>query len=291
MDNPKARQVILGAAVGIIVETSLSGIMSAVVFQLQNYKQNKSGHHSKNSNEKQSYGHYRLPALMTLFNILCISFSLVSEFSGFSRGSQACRRAMLTTNILSHAFYAIFNAFLILKCFIISGNSKIVSGVIPALLLHRSVWSIMDIIYSQGFWDSEAQICGFIQHPITGLGCSLADIVCDLFCSVLLNSDITRIGEVILQENVFRSLVVTSVNAYALYIFYFADVTSPFIYYFVYLTQNFTYVKCVNLEYYWLRARRLNMVTKTSIPIASHVTDSNATETAGLAIRKSQLSS
>ncbi|KAJ3380536.1 hypothetical protein HDU84_005754 [Entophlyctis sp. JEL0112] len=47
------------------------------------------------------------------------------------------------------------------------------------------VWAIADNILSGGYWDAVDGYCGYNQNVITGIGYYVADMLCDIFCTVL----------------------------------------------------------------------------------------------------------
>ncbi|ORY45098.1 hypothetical protein BCR33DRAFT_716439 [Rhizoclosmatium globosum] len=104
----------------------------------------------------------------------------------------------------------------------------------------------------------------FVQYPPSGIGYNAADIFCDWFATVVsitftwkyMNSNVTRIGEIVLQDNVFRSIVILIVNSYAIYL---SSVnTGPFAP-MVYLGQGYVYTRSVNLELLWIYLRKRSM--------------------------------
>ncbi|KAJ3280975.1 hypothetical protein HDU79_011206 [Rhizoclosmatium sp. JEL0117] len=100
------------------------------------------------------------------------------------------------------------------------------------------------------------------------MGCILSDILADTFCTVVsvtcswkyIGSGVTKIGEVVLHDNVARSAVILSTNTFCFYVaLTVAD--DSFKLWLAYLTQAYVYARCLNAEAFWVGIRRRSMNT------------------------------
>ncbi|KAJ3283479.1 hypothetical protein HDU79_009050, partial [Rhizoclosmatium sp. JEL0117] len=198
-----------------------------------------------------------------MFNISCILY-MGLFMADFFVNEQTCPIGQRMTNMGSHFFYLTFNAFLLFKTYAVSEYNDWVARLALLLWTHRFAWSLVDVFASNATWDREFQYCNFVQYPPSGIGYNAADIFCDWFATVVsitftwkyMNSNVTRIGEIVLQDNVFRSIVILIVNSYAIYLSSVS--TGPFAP-MVYLGQGYVYTRSVNLELLWIYLRKRSM--------------------------------
>ncbi|KAI9326314.1 hypothetical protein BDR26DRAFT_1013424 [Obelidium mucronatum] len=188
--------VVIGLLVGLTAEVAISGLLSTLVFSIGLKEQAPAALLA--AKRKKSRRNY-IAAMMTNFNL---ASSAVSSF-----------------------------------------HPWVVKGA-TIVLLHRVIWTCLDLMWSGGHWNPDASVCYFSQNPISGLGYNFSDILVDLCCTIVsirfawkhLNSKITRIGEVILEENVARSAVMLTVNSLSMYAS--LTITDPFLTLVAFMIQN-----------------------------------------------------
>ncbi|ORY43476.1 hypothetical protein BCR33DRAFT_717683, partial [Rhizoclosmatium globosum] len=240
------------------MEISLSGLISTAVRVFS-------------SEDAGASSFIPVAGIMSLFNAFCIAYNALFIRSFFLDGSN-CWSGQRATNVCSHMFYLSFDLFLLYKTYTLSLHSKVVLVAMTVILLHRIVWTVWDIIKSQGVWDDSAQNCEYVQYPTTGIGYNSADIISDSFCTltaILLNykslvtGPVTDSIKVIVQENILRSFVVVTVNSFELYAA--TNWTDPYLTLLAFLIQNYTYARCLNAELFWIEARKTAAGQTTSM--------------------------
>ncbi|ORY45150.1 hypothetical protein BCR33DRAFT_765591, partial [Rhizoclosmatium globosum] len=248
--SSSAHFAILGLLNGITLEVGLLGIVATLLF-----------HRFYEKTPKLSI----TGILLINFNMACLFYMANFSSDWFLKESN-CQIGNLFGNMASHYFYLSFDAFILFKSFVFSKCDHNVFRVSCILFVHRLFWTIYDIVKSTGEWDPLARYCNYNQNGLSGLGYNASDILIDSFCSIVallfswqyLNSDITRIGEVILSENVLRSVCVLFVNSFAIYAS--LTINDPFMTLITFMLQNYIYARCVNFELFWIITRRRNMV-------------------------------
>ncbi|KAI9326311.1 hypothetical protein BDR26DRAFT_877513, partial [Obelidium mucronatum] len=195
--------VILGVLGGLTGEISISGILASIVLAAQ----------QKKSGRNWAF------IIMTNFNLACI-FYMGNIFYDLYLVESNCVSGQYIGNSSSHYFYLSFDFFILFKSYVVSCFDVWVFRLGFLIFLNRLFWTALDIYSSGGRWDPEIMNCNYVQNPLSGMGYNASDIVVDVFCTIVsliftwkhLKSKISRIGEVILQENVIRSAVMLSVN-------------------------------------------------------------------------------
>ncbi|KAI9341222.1 hypothetical protein BDR26DRAFT_860860 [Obelidium mucronatum] len=254
--NPLTLQnfLILGLMGGFTTEISVTGIITTL-----------------HQHFSQPAGQRRIslvPVVMTVFNFWCIAYMIIF-FYAFNLTSYNCVVGELLVNIFSHFFYLSFDFFILYKTYVISRYNTWVFRCICLLFAHRASWSLTDIIKSGGQWDDTANQCNYYQFPLSGIAYNTADLATDLFCSVVsmgfaikhLKSNMSTIGQVILQDNVVRSIIILSITCYEIYASFM--ITDPFMIWMSYLIQNYAYTRCLNLEFLWMGARKKKVTAKS----------------------------
>ncbi|ORY45096.1 hypothetical protein BCR33DRAFT_193276 [Rhizoclosmatium globosum] len=183
------------------------------------------------------------------------AFLLIKEIVSFSK----------VLNITSHVFYCSFNYFLLLKTYMVTRQNSVAAYILVIAFLHRLCWTLMDIVSSKGQWVNHD--CIYDQNTLSAIGYNAADILIDVICTGLsvayswefLGSDFTRIGEIIVRENVLRSLMILSVNSFEIYAV--CTFTDPFALNIAFSIQNYVYPFALNAELLWLGIRQHSMNT------------------------------
>ncbi|KAI9326310.1 hypothetical protein BDR26DRAFT_877511 [Obelidium mucronatum] len=241
--------VVLGVLGGITAEVAISGLASTLPQLL----------YGKTVSNKHSLNYTAL--IMTNFNVACLIY-MFNIFYDLYLSRDTCTLGHHLGNASSHYFYLSFDFFILFKSLAVSNMDRWVFRGAIFVFMNRLVWTVLDLIHSGGHWDPVIQQCSYFQHPLSGLGYNISDMIVDLFCTVLsiaftwrlLNSKVTRIAEIILQENVIRSAIVLTVNSFELYAS--MTITDPFMTLVSYLIQNYIYTRCLNAELFWISMRR-----------------------------------
>ncbi|ORY53568.1 hypothetical protein BCR33DRAFT_710967 [Rhizoclosmatium globosum] len=133
--------------------------------------------------------------------------------------SITCLSVQLYANFFYHTIPFTFDTFILYRSWIISGRNKTCCVISIILIGGRLVWGLWDILKSGGQWDEASMSCNFIQDPISLIGYSWVDIICDLFATVVAVVVIARqIGWDFADTNymtvmsIFRSSLVASTN-------------------------------------------------------------------------------
>ncbi|KAJ3281911.1 hypothetical protein HDU79_010382 [Rhizoclosmatium sp. JEL0117] len=246
---------VLGLMVGNTLEVAIGGIISIGIFHL--------------SGENPGKGSMKInwtSLLMVNFNFAAIIYMAWFIADWWLDGSN-CVIGSILDNAASHYFYLSFDLFILFKTCVISGYNRVVVVMAAVIYLNRMSWSALDIAKSGGSWDPDGQLCSYVQFPLSGLGYNASDIITDLFASVVsviftlkhIKSGFNKIGQVIMQENVLRSLIMLGVNCFEMYASF--TITSPFLTLVAYMIQNYTYTRCLNLEIMWIGVRRRSAKT------------------------------
>ncbi|TPX47593.1 hypothetical protein CcCBS67573_g10239 [Chytriomyces confervae] len=111
------------------------------------------------------------------------------------------------------------------KTYAVSRNNRVVLYCNFVIVAHRAVWTGWDIAKSTGVYDPVTDICAYYQYPLSGFGYNAADLICDAFCTVVsigfnfqyLFTSFGKLGEMIVKDNVLRSVLILSINSYLLY--------------------------------------------------------------------------
>ncbi|KAJ3031025.1 UNVERIFIED_CONTAM: hypothetical protein HDU68_006863 [Siphonaria sp. JEL0065] len=216
--------VILGLLGGLTGEISISGIISCLV------------HHTQTKEAREEAGAKNWTAIIMLnFNIACI-FYMFNIFFDLYLVESNCEIGQHIGNTSSHYFYLSFDFFILFKSYIVSNMNHWVLKSAILIYVNRLFWTVFDVVKSGGVWDPVSQNCNYVQNPVSGIGYNASDMIVDLFCTIvsitftwrLRKSKITRIAEVILQENDTR---------------------------------------CLNAELFWISIRKKSFLATTTVPL------------------------
>ncbi|KAI9351522.1 hypothetical protein BDR26DRAFT_432365 [Obelidium mucronatum] len=243
--------VCLGLLLGLTAETSISGIIATGIGL---YNAAVLGITRKGVNWTA--------IIMTNFNIATLLYMISFFFNMFSLNESNCWGGQFAGNFVSHYFYLSFDAFILFKSYIISKYSNYVLVGTIAVCVNRAGWTILDLMKSGGPWNSEVNMCLYYQYPLSGLGYNSSDMIIDFFSTAVstvftyaqLKSNVSRIGAVILQENVVRSFAGLAINSFSMYVN--LNWTDPFMVLSAYLIQSYAYTKSLNAEHFWLAERK-----------------------------------
>ncbi|KAJ3251339.1 hypothetical protein HDU77_005962 [Chytriomyces hyalinus] len=201
---------------GLTIEISCSGLISAACQFFEDPKLT-----------------YTL-VITTIFNISSIVYSSITVWASLL-GEENCIMGQMISTVCSQLFYVLFDIFMLMKAYAVSGLHPKVYYSCIAVGAYRVGWAIADIVESHGFWDAEVGSCAYYQNPITGIGYNSADIVVDAFSTIValvfnwkhLKTSLTQIRRVLIQENCKQR---------------FRQISMAF------LAQNYIYTRCVNAE-------------------------------------------
>ncbi|KAJ3232936.1 hypothetical protein HDU77_000758, partial [Chytriomyces hyalinus] len=236
---------LLSIIVGLVIEISFTGIITITLRVLR----------------KESKNFWKMACLMVFFNVWCIVYMVFFTLSYFAV-KENCVLINSSSNVSSHLFYVSYDVFMLYKTYAVSKCSKLVLAIIVLLLANRAVWSIWDIAKSTGVYDAETDVCAYYQYPLSGFGYNTADLIIDAFCTIVslvanwayLFTSFGQLGEVIVKENILRSVLVLSVNSYLMYVnLHVQDLMTILV---AYMLQNYTYTRAVNAELFWVEERR-----------------------------------
>ncbi|KAJ3031026.1 UNVERIFIED_CONTAM: hypothetical protein HDU68_006864 [Siphonaria sp. JEL0065] len=192
--------VILGLLIGLTGEISISGIISCLV------------HHARTKQTRKAGERNWTIIIMINFNLSCL-FYLLNIFFDLFLIQGNCIVAQHIGNASSQYFYLSFDFFILFKSYTVSNLNIWVFRSAILVFGHRIVWTGLDLAKSGGDWDPLTQTCNYEQNAVTGIGYNGSDIIVDAFCTIvsllftwkLMRSKITRIADVIRQENAFAA--------------------------------------------------------------------------------------
>ncbi|TPX50893.1 hypothetical protein CcCBS67573_g10065 [Chytriomyces confervae] len=244
----------LSIIVGLVIEISFTGIITIL---LRLFK--KGG--SKNF--------WKVASLMLFFNVWCIVYMVFFTLSFFA-AKENCVVINTMSNISSQFFYVTYDLFMLYKTYAVSRNNRVVLYCIFVIVAHRAVWTGWDIAKSTGVYDPETDVCAYYQYPLSGFGYNAADLICDAFCTVVaigfncqfLFTSFGKLGEMIVKDNVLRSVLILSVNSYLLYVnLNVSDLMTILV---AYMLQNYMYTRALNAEMFWAEERKIASVISRS---------------------------
>ncbi|KAI9349787.1 hypothetical protein BDR26DRAFT_852802 [Obelidium mucronatum] len=193
---------------GVIIEVSLTGLISTL----------SRWYNSASPN------FWKSAILMILFNIGNMAYAVIyTRFTFFVNVSASCMVAGYALNAISHFVVVIFDCFLLFKMFHtvrLKKHKKMLYWVIGSILANRATWTVVDLFVSFPIWDSDNNVCYYIQNQITGIGYNLSDILCDVIVTLVsvvanwhfVGVDMSPLVRVLLIENMIRSVVVFTMN-------------------------------------------------------------------------------
>ncbi|KAJ3403725.1 hypothetical protein CcCBS67573_g03398 [Chytriomyces confervae] len=194
-----------------------------------------------------------VPLLIGLINIwgaIYMTFAFLAMFASDS----SCKLFCFMTNLSSQLFLLTSDSFLLYVSYLLSNRGPRVFAIAIILILHRASWAIADLHYSTGHFDDYLQVCLYVQHPLTGTGYSVADIVCDIFSTVLIIyvaftklSMSSNMSLHLLRRNGCRSLALLATNSYCVYAFWNWD-SDFFGFFVIYNLQAYIFARCVNYD-------------------------------------------
>ncbi|KAJ3071045.1 hypothetical protein HDU98_005896 [Podochytrium sp. JEL0797] len=234
---------VLGILAGLTLEISVSGIVSTVVKLITNPR-----------------NFWTLAIIMTLFNIWSVVYNVLFVWT-FFLGPTNCGTGQRAVAVSAHAFYLIFDLFLLCKTYAISENNRVILIIACLIFTNRAVWAVWDIVQSTGIWDSEEVICDYFQFSSTAIGANTADVISNVFCTVagvIVNWGLFGKGakeniNVLVQENILRSATVLIVNAIQINATF--TCTDSYFAALAFLLQNYVYARCLNAELFWIEAK------------------------------------
>ncbi|TPX39628.1 hypothetical protein CcCBS67573_g10661 [Chytriomyces confervae] len=244
----------LSIIVGLVIEISFTGI---ITITLRLFK--KGG--SKNF--------WKVASLMLFFNVWCIVYMVFFTLSFFAV-KENCIVINTMSNISSQLFYVTYDLFMLYKTYAVSRSNRVVLYCIFVIVAHRAVWTGWDIAKSTGVYDPETDVCAYYQYPLSGFGYNAADLICDAFCTVVaigfncqfLFTSFGKLGEMIVKDNVLRSVLILSVNSYLLYVnLNVSDLMTILV---AYMLQNYMYTRALNAEMFWAEERKIASVISRS---------------------------
>ncbi|TPX55329.1 hypothetical protein CcCBS67573_g09484 [Chytriomyces confervae] len=191
--------------------------------------------------------------ITAVFNVSAVLFSSVAVSLSLL-GADNCVTGQLLCTVCSQVFYVMFDVFMLLKAYAVSGLDPKIYICCIAVGAYRASWGIADIVRSHGYWDAEFHSCSYAQDPITGIGYNSADIVVDAFSTIValafnwkhLKTSLSQLRRVLIQENLLRSVIILTLNSFEIYAA--LNWTDQFNISMAFLAQNYIYARCVNAE-------------------------------------------
>ncbi|KAI8617271.1 hypothetical protein BC830DRAFT_1114340 [Chytriomyces sp. MP71] len=239
---------------GLVTEVSLSGLLQVLYLR-----------HRATKAKAWKDPSYRITSTISIaFNISAISYAIIFMPQFFFVGSN-CRAGSMFVNFLSHCTYFTFDCFTCFKTYLYSDGDPRVKWCTIAILSARIGVAALDIYSSYSVWDGN--LCNYIQWPASGIAYNTLDIFIDLYCTIVsiqcatkfLEWDFTRIGEIIINENIIRSAVMLGVNLLEIYVSY--TVANQYFLFIAYTIQNLAYTRLLNLEGFWIEERHKSYST------------------------------
>ncbi|KAI9352761.1 hypothetical protein BDR26DRAFT_849824 [Obelidium mucronatum] len=210
--------------------------------------------------------------LISFINIDLILYTIavsVSWFPQYLTSYEACISVNFLLNILWQLFFISFDVFILWKSFIVTDKNRVYLGFALMALLYRTIWGILDLIWTGGRWD-EAEGCGYFQDPLSTFQYILGDAICDVIAtigalSMFLKAENRSLPFMSLwfqlaKENVVRS-VFTLISCITVMVL---DVTNADknILWIAFVVQSYVYIRLVNVEVHYKEAR--NSVSSAS---------------------------
>ncbi|ORY45095.1 hypothetical protein BCR33DRAFT_765557, partial [Rhizoclosmatium globosum] len=259
-------RLLLGLIQGLISEVVVAGLIQSFYFEYSLFHRRASVKLPKPpKKKKQSTFLPSIPVLFFFCNVFLLLYT-IATYKSHQFTQSNCRGIQLFQNLACHFAHILFDVFLLYKSYILSNSNTWVERSCLIIFLHRIAWSGLDLFETHGYWRNGQ--CVVFQSSLSGMGCILSDILADAFCTVVsvtcswkyIGSGVTKIGEVVLHDNVARSVVILSTNMFCFYVaLTVAD--DPFKLWLAYLAQAYVYARCLNAEAFWVGIRRRSMNT------------------------------
>ncbi|KAI9349567.1 hypothetical protein BDR26DRAFT_628558 [Obelidium mucronatum] len=173
------------------------------------------------------------------------------------------------SNFIWHVYFVTFNIFVLYKSYIVTDRNTVYAVAASLAFLYRIAWTIPDLVWTGGIWDSEKQECNYHFSHLAGFHYTIADIICDVVATagavtMFLRPENRSLGFSslwiqLVKENVIRSVVTLIVNPIVMYM-NLAHLDSDTMT-LVYMSQNYVYVRMLNLELYFKEARQATKVS------------------------------
>ncbi|KAJ3061674.1 hypothetical protein HDU98_002406 [Podochytrium sp. JEL0797] len=199
---------------------------------------------------------------MAVFNFFTVLYQVTSVvlYSGMMEGAQ-CGVIGVIQNVVFHAMAVAFDAFLLHKTWIVSGYHVMVGYGAVFLVLNRVAWGLYDLVESGAVWDPVGLQCQVSQFALTGLVYSLVDLVIDVTCTIQsiyfcwdsMLVEQQAIQQIIVKDNVLRSVCIVAMNAMGMWVNY--CVTNTFADQVFWVFQSWILVFALNAEVFWKEER------------------------------------
>ncbi|ORY43446.1 hypothetical protein BCR33DRAFT_717654 [Rhizoclosmatium globosum] len=260
---------------GFALENSFQGL---ILFSVKTY----------NEKDKKK----RLKAvlvLMAVFNVISVIYNALFLYS-FYLDAESCYLADLLIDVVSHSYYVVFDLFMLYKTYAVSGFQTWFIPIAAIGVIHRAVWGVADCILSFGAWNGHS--CAFSQNPVTGIGASAADILCDSvstvfsvwFCRLRMiecfalpggvGQNVAKLFVILAQENILRSIIVLIINGIMIWVNSPSFHGNESVVLLMYAIQSYVFSRLLNLEWLWMKER-----TKAQLNRSQSHGQSNKSET------------
>ncbi|KAI8613458.1 hypothetical protein BC830DRAFT_1170218 [Chytriomyces sp. MP71] len=124
-----------------------------------------------------------LIATVFIFNML--AFANTAVFIPLLNLNENDCASLNTAGLVTwHAFFIIFDGFVMFKSYVCVRRNLYFKIICIIALLYRIGWTIADLMFTGGTWDSENQACVYAANFQTGLHYTIADIICDALSTV-----------------------------------------------------------------------------------------------------------
>ncbi|KAI8607420.1 hypothetical protein BC830DRAFT_1158837 [Chytriomyces sp. MP71] len=209
-----------------------------------------------------------IPATMIIVNLLSLGFGPMYIYSLLNL--ENCQNVTLSAKIFLHLFDNGFSFFLLFKTWIVAQKHPM-AGIIATLLFsNRCVWAVIDCMRSYGIQIPGG--CFYVQEQLSVIGISTGGILVDLFSTsttivaafrfgnIDASTKVKQLFQVLIADNVLRSLCVMAVNSFTLnYAMYGALRVipgSPSILILIPPITGYVYTVAMNFEFEWIAIRK-----------------------------------
>ncbi|KAI9326395.1 hypothetical protein BDR26DRAFT_877389 [Obelidium mucronatum] len=158
---------------GLAIEVCFGGLIAVIAKLLSDQK-----------NRKREKKVHIVASLTILGNIGALGYIASFIVLVGPMNQDSCIPTNFFSNFCSHLFIVSFDCLVLYKCYYISNRDKWVLRCVSLIVTNRVGWAIADLIQSHGYWDTEDQVCYYVQDPVTGLGYNSTDILSDCFATL-----------------------------------------------------------------------------------------------------------
>ncbi|KAI9352748.1 hypothetical protein BDR26DRAFT_849807 [Obelidium mucronatum] len=200
--------------------------------------------------------------LIFALNASLLLYDVTGFYVAFNTTVDICRGVYKINNLFWHLFFIGFASFMLWKSWIVTDKNRVFLIFAVSALLYRTIWGIIDLAWSGGYWDAEIG-CYYDQNGVSALHGAIGDVACDCIATIgsltmFLKQEnrelpFQSLWYQLAKENVVRSIVTLMVTCTIIYLDHAS--VHPAIFYIAYSVQEYTYIRLANVEIKYKRRR------------------------------------